>query len=198
MTRKRKTTRPASPLEVAHRRALQKAQDRDPSAWGLNAEALDMPANSAVIRQGDVTGRTARARRQDVFDLFLRRGSLSQGGHDAVRRLQDDLAVLHRTQTGCHDFTPRVDRSRAPESFSEARQSAGLRIQSALQLAGAASGRLISALCETDVVIGAASDWRVIVLRETGERLPDAQGALLRVACENLAGAYEILARRRS
>ena len=198
MTRKRKTARISSPLEIARRKAVEKAQDREPTAWGINREALDMPANCAIVRQTDLAGRTARARRQDVFDLFLGRGSLSQAGHDAVRRLQDDLTVLHRTQTGCHDFSPRIDRSRVPESFSEARQRAGTRIQAALQLAGAASGRLISALCEIDVVIGGAADWRAVVLRETGERLPDAQGALLRVACENLAGAYEALSRRRA
>jgi hypothetical protein len=36
------------------------------------------------------------------------------------------------------------------------------------------------------------------VARVTGERLPDAQGAILRVACENLAGAYQHASSRRT
>ena len=39
-------------------------------------------------------------------------------------------------------------------------------------------------------VLGRSADWRNVVERETGETLPDAQGAILRMACENLAGAY--------
>jgi hypothetical protein len=42
-------------------------------------------------------------------------------------------------------------------------------------------------------VEGRAEDWRAVVERETGERLADAQGAALRAACENLAGAYRLL-----
>jgi hypothetical protein len=34
-----------------------------------------------------------------------------------------------------------------------------------------------------------------VVERESGERLADAQGAVLRAACENLAGAYAALDR---
>jgi hypothetical protein len=37
-----------------------------------------------------------------------------------------------------------------------------------------------------------------MVERETGERLADAQGAILRAAGENLAGAFAILDRRRA
>jgi hypothetical protein len=53
----------------------------------------------------------------------------------------------------------------------------------------------LAALCEPDVVAGCAADWRAVVARQTGERLPDAQGAVLRAACENLSGAYAIVDR---
>ena len=195
MARKRKSTQPASPLDIARRKAAERERAKDPGSWGINPEALDLAVNHRVTIRTGPAGRVARAKRQDVFDSFFARGSLSQNGHDAVRRLQDDMAVLHRTQSGCRDYSMRVDISRRPESFSEARQLAGIRIEAALSLAGAASARLITALCETDVVTGAAGDWRSVVQRETGERLPDAQGALLRMACENLAGAYVSLAR---
>lgn len=193
MPRKRKIQRPSDPMEIARRRA----EARDPATWGLNAAALNLPANGGVDRRGDLAGRTTRARRADVFDLFLGRRSLSQGGHDAVRRLQEDLAILHRTLAGGGDVAPRVDRSRDPETFSQRRRRAGERIAATLALAGAASARLIGALCEAEVVSGRPADWRAVVARETGERLADAQGALLRMACENLAGAYQALDRRR-
>lgn len=196
MPRKRKTQRPSDPMEIARRRAVALTEKRDPATWGLNAVALDLPTNAGVDRRGDLAGRVARARRVDVFDLFLGRGALSQAGHDAVRRLQEDLAVLHRTLAGGGDVAPRIDRSRDPETFSQRRRRAGERIAAALALAGAASARLIAALCEAEVVLGQPADWRAVVARETGERLADAQGALLRMACENLAGAYVIVDRR--
>ena len=59
-----------------------------------------------------------------------------------------------------------------------------------MTLTGAASARLLTALCEPDVIHGRAADWRSVVAATAGERLPDAQGALIRAACENLAGAY--------
>ena len=131
-----------------------------------------------------------RARRQDVFDTLRARGRLSSAALDAVRRLQDDIACLHRTQLGAVNYAPRVDRSIEPQAFSDARRRAGARIEAALARAGAASARLLVALCEPDVVLGRAADWRAVVERETGETLADAQGAILRMACENLAGAY--------
>jgi hypothetical protein len=105
--------------------------------------------------------------------------------------------VLHRTLTGARDFAPRVDVQRNPHGFTDARLRAGERIASVLELSGAASGRLLAALCEAAVVEGRAADWRAVVERETGERLPDAQAAALRAACENLAGAYRLADRDR-
>jgi hypothetical protein len=112
-----------------------------------------------------------------------------------VRRLQADIAALHRTSEGVTDFRPRVDASRRPDAFGDHRRRAGARVEAALRLSGAASAALLAALCEADVVLGRSGDWRAVVLRETGETLPDAQGAILRAACENLAGAYRTLDR---
>ena len=141
-------------------------------------------------RRRDLAGRVTRARRQDVFDLMHARGKLQTDALNAVRRLQDDIALLHRSPGGVGDLTPRVDRSRTADGFNDARLNAGGRIDAVLAFAGSASGGLIAALCEPEVVLGRSVDWRGVVARQTGETLPDAQGALLRVACENLAGAY--------
>jgi hypothetical protein len=195
MSRKPKPARPADPMEIARRRAAERAQAKDPAAWGLDGQALALAANADVLVRPDAAGRPARARRQDVFDLLNARGRLGAAALNAVRRLQDDIACLHRTATGGVDFSPRVDRSIDPGAFGEARRRAGARIEAALALAGPASARLLGALCECDVVLGRTADWRGVVERETGETLPDAQGAILRAACENLAGAYGIIDR---
>ena len=190
MSRKRKASRPADPAEIARRRAAERGLDQDAAHWGLDAEALTLPANAAVEIRPDTVGRPVRARRQDVFDLLRARGRLSPAGLDAVRRLQDDIACLHRTQMGGVSYAPRVDRSADPQGFSDVRRRAGARIEAALARAGPVSARLLAALCEPDVILGRAADWRAVVERETGETLADAQGAILRMACENLAGAY--------
>ncbi len=197
MSRKRKIVRPSDPMEIARRRAAERDREKDPSTWGLEARDLSFAAGDDVETKVDAAGRLVRARRQDVFDMLQARGRLSIESVEAVRRLQGDIACLHRTATGGGDFTPRVDRSITPDSFSDARQRAGVRIDAALSLAGDLSARVLAALCEPDMVLGRSADWREAVARQTGETLPDAQGAVLRMACENLAGAYRRLDRTR-
>jgi len=197
VSRRRRGARPTDPAEMARRRAAERARGQEPAAWGLDGEALALPTNTEVQTGSDAAGRLIRARRQDVFDLLRARGRLSPAALDAVRRLQEDIACLHRTQTGGGSYAPRVDRSIDPQGFSDARRRAGARIEAALARAGPVSARLLAALCEPDVVLGRAADWRAVVERETGETLADAQGAILRMACENLAGAYGMADRAR-
>lgn len=181
---------PSAPMEIARRRALEREQARDPSLWGIDRDAVALEANADVEALAGPGGRIVRARRQDIFDIMHARGRLSAAGLNAVRRLQDDIACLHRTSMGGVNYAPRVDRSVDPRAFSDARRRAGARIQSTLSRSGALSARLLAALCEPHVILGRTADWRAVVARETGESLPDAQGAILRMACENLAGAY--------
>jgi hypothetical protein len=195
MARRKRASRPSDPLEIARRRLAERQRQNDPVTWGVALEAVRLPANAAVEISADRAGRVVRVRRNDVFAILHGRGKLSPRAHEAVRRLQDDIAILHRTCRGGGDFTPRVDASRRPDDFTQARARAGARIDAALRLSGAASARLLAALCESDVVLGRAADWRAVVLRETGEGLADAQGAILRAACENVAGAYATLDR---
>lgn len=197
MTPKRRAVCPSDPMEMARRRAAELASGRDPATWGLDTDRLGLSTNKDVDTITDQAGRVVRARRQDIFDLMRGRGRLSPVAVNAVRRLQGDIACLHRTATGSMAFTPRVDCSPHTEGFSETRRRAGARIESVLSLAGPANARLLGALCELEVVHGRATDWRAVVKRETGEGLSDAQGAILRMACENLAGAYDMVDRRR-
>ena len=183
-------------MDIARRRAEERARARDPQTWGVDKASLTLPANADVQAVTDLRGAVARARRQDVFDLFSARGSLSRPALEAVRRLQDDMAVLHRQIGGTGEITPKVDRSRSPASFSDARLRAGERIEAVMGLTGAASARLLGALCEAEAVMGRVPDWRATVEQATGERLPDAHGAILRAACENLAGAFAVVDRK--
>jgi hypothetical protein len=185
-------------LEIARRKAEERLRDLDPATWGLSRDGLGAGANAEVVVESDLVGRPVRARRQDVFDLLNARGRLSQRALAAVRRLQEDIASLHRTRSGAVDYSPRVDRSRDPQGFSDARRKAGARIEAALTRAGPVSARLLTALCEPDIVAGRSVAWRAVVQRETGETLADAQSAILRMACESLADAYEMTTPSRS
>jgi hypothetical protein len=196
MARKRKTHRPSDPAAIARRRLAHREAARSPASWGLDKAALSLPANADVESKPGPGGKPVRARRGDVFDLFAVRGRMSQSALDAVRRLQSDIAVLHRTQSSGGDFTPRIDRSRPTDPFAGVRIAAGERIAAVLALAGAASAQLLSALIEADIVLGRPDRWRQVVETASGERLADAQAAVLRSACENLAGAYAAIDRQ--
>jgi hypothetical protein len=60
---------------------------------------------------------------------------------------------------------------------------------------GAVSASLLLALIEGQ---GPGLAWREVVARASGEVLADAQSAVVRQACENLAAAYASVCRERS
>jgi len=184
---RRRKARPADPLELARRRA----EARDPTRWGLDPAALALPANADVETTPE-PGRGVRARRRDVFDRLLAGPAL-----EAVRRLQRDLTIARALAGGVASYAERIDRGPGDDAGLDARLRAGERVRRALVLSGPASARLLEALCEGEAALGRPADWRAIVECESGERLADAQGAVLRAACENLAGAYAALDRRR-
>lgn len=196
MKAKRRSHRPSDPMEIARRRAAERLAERDPAQWGVDAAALALPARADVeVLAG--AGPEIRARRRDVFDTFHARGALSAAGREAIRRLQADIAILHRTQTAGRELAPKVDASRKADDINDRRLAAGERIAGALKLSGVASAGLLAALAEAEAALGRPADWRATVARLTGETLADAQGAVLRSACENLAGAYAALDRER-
>ncbi len=191
---RRRSHRPSDPAAIAARRAalqaaarLREAEiDRDPAAWGPNLAALDLPANHAVTAEqtgGAAARRKTCLQRRDVFDRFFAAGALKAEALDAVRRLQNDVARLHRSGAGVGPYAPRIDSSATADGFTAARHAAGRRIEEALAFAGEASGRLLLGLCDPAAALGCAADWRAAVQRHTGETLPDAQGAVLRAAC---------------
>jgi hypothetical protein len=180
---------------MARRRAAERERMNVPANWGLDHDALRLPANSEVETRND--GPPARARRLDVFDLLFARGSLGQAALDAARRLQADVTALHARPGGVGAYAERVDRSRSDSGLDECALSAGSRITRVSALTGQASARLLLALCEAGEALRPGGGWRGLVQSHTGERLADAQSAVVRSACENLAEAYAILDRRR-
>jgi hypothetical protein len=183
-----KRAKPADPLALARLRAAEREAARDPAAWGVNREALALTANADV----EAGARERRVRRQDVFDRLLTAGP----SLDAIRRLQRDIAALHALAGGVACYAERIDNRSTGEAGADLRHRAAERARGVLELTGAASARLLLALCEADVALGRPAEWRALVERESGERLADAQGAVLRAACENLAGAYVVADRR--
>jgi len=189
----RKRARPTDPLAIARRRAAEREAARDPANWGLDREASGLAANAEVEMRAEPAGRGLRARRADVFDRLM----AGDGALTAVRRLQKDLAAMHALAGGVARYEPRIDAGAAGDPFAETRHRAAERVHAALARTGAASARLIVALCEADVALGRPAEWRALVERESGERLADAQGAVLRAACANLAGTYAEIDRGR-
>ena len=196
MARRRTKARPADPTVSARLRAEERERARDPATWGLDREALRLNANADVQTRADHGGTVMRARRHDVFDLMVARGRLSQAAFDALRQLQNDVARLHAMAGGVSAYAERIDRSGLDQSTTDARRRSSERINAMLALAGPANARLLLAICESAAALGPSMTWRALVERETGEHLADAQGAILRAACENLAEASAMLRRR--
>lgn len=196
----KKTQQPAAPREVATRPAPVTVGNPASSAtdWGINAAAVDLPANADIEAiPGPTRGSVGRARRYDVFSLlfFRPKSRLAPTSYDAVRRLQSDIAVLHRTQ-GASDSPHTTGKGATgalaalTDGFSLARRVAGERVDEALAGMKPWCARLIRDLCETEVVRGQTPNWQATVVRHTGEMDRMKRGDLVRQACDDLAESY--------
>ncbi len=189
--------KPSAPRAMIARPA-QPEGPTEPAEWGVNSEALALAAHADVETVRGAGRRIVRARRIDVFERLLGRGSLTVRGVLALRRLQDDMTLWHRDGLGVMNLADaKAGVAPRPGAMAEVRLAAAARVRAALDLAGPASARLLAALCEAGAATGADLDWRETVRLQTGERLADAQTAVLRAAVENLAGAYARLDGRR-
>jgi len=205
LSRRRRREGPAPPRKLAPPRPEGRAAP--PAAWGQNLEALALPANAAVGRSG------SRAQRYDVFALMyfhplnLDGSRFETAWYDAVRRLQEDLAILHRTQgtsdairvTGAGQIGALAmapARSEAElvrfvtSGFGAARLEAGLRVFRALAAMTPWRARLIMALAEPEAISGREVNWRQAVRRLTGTIDRREAGRLVREVAAELAQAY--------
>lgn len=180
MARRRK--KPTDPAEIARKAALAL---RDPSKWGFNEDAMKLPTADDVQLDRVSRANEKRAVRFDIFARFYRDGSLERRGLEAVRRLQDDIAILHRSAgvSGSGIITP------LKADDEEAMILAGQRIETVKQFTGAHSWAILLALCEKEIK-GETREWWAMVQAVTREANRNAQGALVRAAAMNLADAY--------
>jgi hypothetical protein len=199
--------KPVDPAVVA----LSEAEKRgDPAKWGVNEDNLRLAANSEVTVEGETRTNVKRAMRWDVFAMMLSRKAITRAAHDAIRRLQRDLAILHRTQ-GASDAIRTIG-SIAPDpgGMSVTRIEAGERIRYAIarlptwqarmliELAGveAVDGRSLAdpLVClHTDgptIIRSSEPNWQKIVRRHTGEINRLRMADRLREAAEALASTY--------
>jgi hypothetical protein len=184
--RNRRKNRPMDPAEIARRLAEQR---RNPALWGTNDEALKLAANADVQVAAESRKNERRVQRFDVFGLLFSRKELDLGSLQAVRRLQSDIAILHRTQGQSGTGILGQKTNTAPD-FAKARILAGQRITEVSEKTGALSWAILEAVSEPPMVTGEQPNWRAIVSRVAGENNHMAQSALVKMAAANLAGAY--------
>jgi hypothetical protein len=196
-----------------------------PDSWGVNEDALKLKANADVDTRQDRDVEGKRRVRYDIFARMYYRGTPEQDragrtlgtpDYDAVRRLQADVAVLHRTQ-GAMDAIRATGAGQmgalavVTEDFSHARVLAGDRVDEVL--AGMAwvaldrvnaereakglgrvsrvvgYGPMMRDLAEAEAVRG-SGNWQGIVVSHTEERRHLAMYEHVRVGSRDLAESY--------
>lgn len=191
---------PTDPVEIAR---IEAERRRDPAKWGLAHDNLGLEANAEVVVEGETRKNTERAMRWDVFRLMLMRckeGEFPLAHYEAVRRLERDIAILHRTQgiTGNGPYSPDPLQVWLTEDFSINRLLAALRLygrplveKGVLRLIKPHTAILLLALCLPEVVEGRRVNWQDTVKRLTGEMDRLERGKIVRAACADLAQAYQ-------
>lgn len=193
LSKRKPKYRPMDPMEVARIAAEQR---RDPGRWGLDHEALALPANSDVIIEGESRKTVGRAQRLDVFALmyFRANSKLESASYDAVRRLQKDLAILNQTQGAIDAIrTTSSANNFGTEDFSIAQREAGRRIAEVLDDLRPWRAKLIRELCESEAVHGKTPDWHAVVRRYIGAVPRPRRGEAVRACCDDLAIAYRTI-----
>lgn len=173
---RRRTKSPEQQAAELHEKVRRKREiDR------LEAQGVDVVADQAH--------RIIRAQRLDVFALLHSRGQLNQGELNAVRRLEEDMAVAggHLRPEQSYD---RVDRSTdgAPgQNVTQTMIDASGAVKEVLAMCGPIHGALLSALVEGGSLI---TRWRATVRRVTGEESDRAGALLVRQAARTLEQVY--------
>lgn len=200
----RKHARPSLPREIKPVQpaiALMVIDPSDPTQWGLDASLGSLQVHSNVIVETDAAKRPTRARRDDIFRLLRNTRTqvgtvLNQDHILAIDRLETDIALRTRTMGSSGVATP-IDAAMSPNAIEDIQIMAAERIERVLLLTGSASAKLLLALLKpTDIVMlfeGRRSEtdqWRDTVSKITGVTNAAAQPGQIRMACENLVGAY--------
>lgn len=177
VAKKRKPSKlPHDPAEIARLR--------------LNAK---LPMNANVVIELATRKNVERARRYDCFALLHSRKAISDAGEQAVRRLQEDIATLHRT-AGADRLDVVVDGGKKTFGFGYAQLVATENVHIALvSMEDIDRAHLLLKLIEPDVIHGQTVNWRGVVSRVTGEHRDKHQAEWVSSACEALAEAYRLI-----
>lgn len=183
--RKESPAQIASKLEkMAVKRAQERLQAKEPSNWGVNTSALNLPPNDDL--EGSTVGRSLFARRTSWIDRLLVKGSPEQ---ISANRLSELIA----TRKGEGDRPDRGTSGQGSRDLVNGKMiEAGKEIDRVLGHVGIRDRKLLIELVDPSVVITtAANQWRVTVGMLTGEQEKHAQAGVVRFACQNLAEAFK-------
>jgi hypothetical protein len=193
---------PSDPQAIAARKAEQLAADRtaarNPANWGVDPEVKKLSTGRAVRVVRGHRAKIIHARRLDAFDSLHERGRLTDAQHQAAQRLIKDWAeMLGIGGAPANDnMGGPIDASGSAELVTQRMIDAGARIfggrelAGILQVVGPVSAKVLVALVEPIVLEGIVTYWRGQVQKVTGEAEVHAQGAIVRMACEDLRLAY--------
>ncbi len=195
--------RPADPQAILQRRAEQRASERrsagNPATWGISAEILALPTASDVGHRVGERKKIIWAKRSNAFDQLYAarrydddgrlRAGISEPQHKASQRYLADWCERYGVQTG--DALPVVDHQADGQGAVQRMIDAGRRIDEAHKRIGRVSRRVLVTLAESMIVRGEIRVWRVLVQAASGETEAHAQGAAVRIACEDLRLAYD-------
>jgi hypothetical protein len=201
VSRHKGRNRPSDPQAILAANALRRGQAwqaerqaaRNPELWGPSAEILRLPAHADVEVTTGARGRIVQARRCDPFDLLLSAGGLSDFQHRAARRLMRDWCIAAGVRDQERPELGKIDGGGSdPQVVNQAMIDADKRRARALKAIGGVNAKLMGALIGQMVdQLARVFVWRVIVAAVTGERDRNAQGALVRQACESLLIHYD-------
>ncbi len=179
-------------LAAEHERLAGERRSADPTTWGVapGLGKLDTSADIRVTRDG--AGEAVAFGRRDVFDALLAAGGLSLGQHVAARRLIRDWATMLGVAGA-----PAANQNAGGEGDGELVNMRMIRAHDQVRLAmgavGPATARVLAALVEPLVSVGVGASWRDQVEQAAGEAERHAQGAVVRLAAENLRLVYQAI-----
>jgi hypothetical protein len=186
-----KKPKPRTPEQIAAERLANRAQDF--ARVGLPAESAGLEQQEAIEVRRANRQHVEGARRADAFDAL--KDGMVPGAYDAARRLERDFLI----RRGEGDRGRPTSRHDGEDHLSQQDRMirAAERIEAVLSRVGPRDAWLLRELIDPPAAsLLARPTWRQRVAYVTGETDPTAQGAAVRLACGNLADAYEMPIKR--
>lgn len=168
---------------------------------GFNTEAMRLPSNGDVKAERADRRHVERARRLDVFALFLSRDAIPLADYDAVRRLEADIHLAagvanvgESNRTGGGGSAERVTQRMIDASrrvYGSPQREGVMQLINEPRLPRAAG--ILLALLSPDGQGAVLTRWRPTVVRFTGKTDNAAQADVIRWASAAVREAYASL-----